>query len=149
MVKMMIEPMCPSPAPLALTATLRSVFAQAGDAPASGGDVGDGDSAPAVVGGPEVVDDGGLVAPTDAVAVPPAAGAAGELPHAVKVSDKAKSKPPLTVTAELAIAGPFLTSCRRVMSAVYDARWAVSLVSNPHRACVNIVADEACVVSCS
>ena len=127
------------------------MFAQAGGAPASGGGVGDGDSAAAVAGGPEVVADGGLVAPMNAVAVvlPPAAGAVGELPHAVKVRHTAKSKPPLTVTAELAIAGPYLTSCRRLMSAVYDERWALSLVSKPHRAYVIIVADEAYVVSCS
>ena len=127
------------------------MFAQAGAAPASGGDVGDGDSVAAVVGCPEVVGDGGLGAPMDVVAVvlPPAAGAAGELPHAVKVRDTAKSKPLLTVTAELAIAGPYLTSCCRLMSAVYVARWALSLVSKPQRACVIIVADEARVVSCS
>ena len=98
MVNTMIEPTCPSPAPLGLTPTVRSAFAQAGTAPELGGEVRDGDS-PAAVADPVVEGDGGIVAPTEVGAVAvvlPAVGVVEE-PHPVKVTQAVSSNPPMSV----------------------------------------------------
>lgn len=106
MVNTMIEPTCPSPAPLGLTPTVRSAFAQAGTAPDPGGAVRDGDCPAAMVADPAVGGEVGLAAPTEVGAVAvvlPAAGVVEE-PHPVKVTQAVSSKPPTQVRAEPAIA---------------------------------------------
>src|SRR5674476_595973 len=100
----MVEPTCPSPAPLGLTETVRSASAQAGTASAAGEVVCDGDA-------PSVDGEAGLEAPIGVPAVPvalPAAGAVGELPHAVNVTDAVSRMPPITDAVERTIADPLL-----------------------------------------
>jgi len=135
----MVEPTCPSPAPLGLTETVRSASAQAGTASAAGEDVVDED-APAVDG------EAGLEAPIGVPAAPVvllAAGAVGELPHAVNVTQAVSRMPPITAAVERAIAGPtFIDRCRR-LSTLYMTQGDAALVVVCAVLGVIIVTDEA------
>lgn len=110
----MVEPTCPSPTPLGLTETVRSASAHVGTASVAGEEVRDGD-APCVDG------EAGLEAPVGAPVVAgvlPAAGAVGELPHAVNVTHAVSRMPPITDAVERAIADPSLLGRCRWLSAL-------------------------------